>query len=97
MLIQMFSLLCIYIKAKSEPNSASDWPPSCFCAISRDVLLFWEPKTPKNSPKPPLFLPEVPPPGSSTQTGSTAAHAHRTLHYSHLYIKLKLNMDKNNF
>ena len=45
------SLLCIYIKAKSEPNSASDWSllgspgrPACLGA-----------KNPKKQPKKTLF------------------------------------------
>ena len=55
MLIQMFSLLCIYIKAKPAPNSASDWPPSWFCALPETSCLSGSRKTPKTAQKNPFL------------------------------------------
>ena len=52
--------------------------------VPRDVLLVWEPKTPKNSLKKPFFDQKWHHQGSSTQTGSSAAHAQTSLHYLHV-------------
>ena len=59
------SLLCIYIKAKSEPNSASDWPLLGFAPFPGTSCLSGSPKTVQKKP----FSTRN---GSQTGTGNTA-------------------------
>ena len=51
----VLSIVYIYIKAKPAPNSASDWPPSWFCALPETSCLSGSRKTPKTAQKNPFL------------------------------------------